>query len=504
MRISLVTGIKSQQTLSALILAALVAGCSSTGNQIAWPWKSNNSTTASVPTYQPLPTANTAPITTASIQPQSFAQNTSNSIRVGEGDTLYGIARRAGITTSSLMQANGITSASQLKVGQYLVIPRFSTPAAQSTIITQPMPSAPVAVTPVPMQQALYSSMPPQQITQPMPAAPVTTASVPKQAPQQHLYTGSIASTAGHYRVQTGDTLYSISRRTGVPVNQIMAQNGISDASSLKIGSNLVLPTGVKTQSFASNTQNVNIDPITTASITPKTTPSYGSSYKVVKGDTLYGIGRKTNIHPKAIMAKNGFSSSTTLKPGQYIKLPAKAEEAALVKKYAPTPVAVKPTTSTQSSLISTPPKTFTPIKTAAKPTVVTPSTAPVASGFNWPVKGRVISGFGSKTDGSFNNGIDISVPENTEVRAADNGVVAFVGDTLKGYGNLILLRHNDGWVSAYAHNSKILVQRGQTVTRGQPIALSGKTGAAETPRLHFELRKQSKAVDPIGELPRI
>jgi murein DD-endopeptidase MepM/ murein hydrolase activator NlpD len=112
-------------------------------------------------------------------------------------------------------------------------------------------------------------------------------------------------------------------------------------------------------------------------------------------------------------------------------------------------------------------------------------------------VKGRVIAGFGPKTGGAQNDGINLAVPEGTPVKAADDGVVAYAGNELKGYGNLVLIRHANGFVSAYAHASELLVKRGDTIKRGQVIAHAGQTGNVTSPQLHFEIRKGSTPVDP-------
>jgi murein DD-endopeptidase MepM/ murein hydrolase activator NlpD len=116
---------------------------------------------------------------------------------------------------------------------------------------------------------------------------------------------------------------------------------------------------------------------------------------------------------------------------------------------------------------------------------------------FRWPVRGRVIAGFGSKPNGVQNDGINLAVPEGTPVKAADDGVVAYAGNELKGYGNLVLIRHSNGYVSAYAHARELLVKRGDTIKRGQVIANSGQTGNVTSPQLHFEIRKGSTPVDP-------
>jgi murein DD-endopeptidase MepM/ murein hydrolase activator NlpD len=116
---------------------------------------------------------------------------------------------------------------------------------------------------------------------------------------------------------------------------------------------------------------------------------------------------------------------------------------------------------------------------------------------FRWPVKGRVIAEFGARPDGGHNDGIDVAVPQGTSVQAAENGVVAYAGNELKGYGNLVLIRHANNWVSAYANNEELLVKRGDKVRRGQIIAKAGATGAVNQPQVHFELRKGSRPVDP-------
>src|SRR5207237_8324323 len=117
---------------------------------------------------------------------------------------------------------------------------------------------------------------------------------------------------------------------------------------------------------------------------------------------------------------------------------------------------------------------------------------------FRWPVKGRVISDYGSKPNGLRNEGINISVPEGTGIRAAESGIVAYAGNELKGYGNLVLIRHEGGWVTAYAHNKELFVKRGDAVKRGDVIAKAGQTGSVRSPQLHFEVRKGATAVDPM------
>lgn len=114
-----------------------------------------------------------------------------------------------------------------------------------------------------------------------------------------------------------------------------------------------------------------------------------------------------------------------------------------------------------------------------------------------WPVRGRVVGTYGPGPNGTHNDGLNILAPAGTPVIAADAGTVAYVGNELRGYGNLILIKHDDGWMTAYAHNEKLLVKRGQRVTRGEVIAHVGATGAVSQPQLHFEIRKGTQALDP-------
>ena len=134
-----------------------------------------------------------------------------------------------------------------------------------------------------------------------------------------------------------------------------------------------------------------------------------------------------------------------------------------------------------------------------AKASVTEPEeTASVSGDFRWPARGRVIAGFGANGG---NEGINIAVPEGTPVKATEAGTVTYAGSEVKGYGNLVLIRHENGFVSAYAHNGSLSVKRGEQVKRGQVIATSGQTGNVTSPQLHFEIRKGATPVDPMKHL---
>jgi murein DD-endopeptidase MepM/ murein hydrolase activator NlpD len=152
----------------------------------------------------------------------------------------------------------------------------------------------------------------------------------------------------------------------------------------------------------------------------------------------------------------------------------------------APSPVAEPiPVAAPQEVAVAAPPKAEagTPPRGAAR--------------FMWPVKGKLISGFGAKSDGLNNDGINIGAAKGTPVLAADNGVVAYAGNELRGFGNLLLVKHDGGWITAYAHLDTMSVERGSRVKRGERIGTVGQTGSVNAPQLHFELRKGSHVVDP-------
>ncbi len=145
----------------------------------------------------------------------------------------------------------------------------------------------------------------------------------------------------------------------------------------------------------------------------------------------------------------------------------------------------------------STSGKPAAPAAAAAEDADDAPRTGGSGPQFRAPVRGRVISTFGPKPGGTRNDGVNFAVPEGTSVRAAEDGTVAYAGNELKGYGNLVLIKHADGYVTAYAHNSELMVKRGDTVRRGQIVAKAGQSGGVSTPQLHFEIRKGSQPVDP-------
>ena len=220
-------------------------------------------------------------------------------------------------------------------------------------------------------------------------------------------------------------------------------------------------------------------------------------------------LSRRHNIAPAQLAAANNIPVTTQLKIGSKINIPGgkavAAAPAPQVIAEAPKPAAAAPAAKPVAVASAEPPqkaRVAAEAPAADLPEAQSPVKAADATNavptFRWPVRGRVITGYGAKNNGKQNDGINVAVPEGTPVKAAEDGVVAYSGSELKGYGNLILVRHSNGYVTAYAHASELMVKRGDTIKRGQVIAKSGQTGEVGSPQLHFEIRKGSSAVDPL------
>lgn len=299
--------------------------------------------------------------------------------------------------------------------------------------------------------------------------------------------------------VARGETLESISRRHGVPVAAIMEANSITSPAMVHPGEHLVIPRRQGPAATASAPQtriatNAHAIPSTVPVGPPRNALAAGSGTHVVApGETLHSIARLYG-KPVMMLAKaNNIPPNTMVKVGERVVIPGvRGPAIAAAPPAAVAPAAPRAEAPSQKALVTTPsapPVQETPVKAAE----------PVGgmAGFRWPVRGRVIAGFGPKSNGLQNDGINLAVPEGTPVKASEDGVVAYAGNELKGYGNLVLVRHSNGFVTAYAHASELMVKRGETVKRGQVIAKSGQTGSVTAPQLHFEIRKGATPVDP-------
>ena len=347
-------------------------------------------------------------------------------------------------------------------------------------------------------------------------------ASVPKKA----------VSEDGRIRVRKGDSVYLIARRHGVAMRDIIERNRLTAPYHLREGQMLVLPAPRK--------------------------------HVVKAGDSLWLISQRYDVPIASLVRANGLKEPYTIYRGTTLRIPRRTEPppedvaearkepaperkspaaaTAAVAPPVPRPAPVAQAESPRSSRpgtaksrdaapaprrASAPASASTPAprkeaaaksaprKAAAeKPaprTVAKPPAAPVqtalkplpprAGRFLRPLAGPVVTGFGPQPDGLHNDGINIAATRGAAVHSAEAGRVAYAGNELPGYGNLLLIRHRGGWVSAYAHNDRLLVARGDEVRRGQRIALVGSSGRVTTPQLHFELRRQGRAVDPAPHL---
>jgi murein DD-endopeptidase MepM/ murein hydrolase activator NlpD len=299
--------------------------------------------------------------------------------------------------------------------------------------------------------------------------------------------------------VGTADTLDTLSRRYNVSPAAILQANGYKGPRVLSPGQQLIIPR-----------QTAAVAPALAAPAS-KAVAAAPTVHVVIHGDTLLSVARRNHV-PVAELAKaNGLEPSAKVRLGTKLTVPG-AKTAAVAPAALPAPVAaaaqpvaVSPAPATRMAAAAGGPQQSARLAQATAAddaAAATPAKASEATGalptFRWPVRGKVITSYGAKTNGKSNDGINLAVPEGTPVKAAEDGVVAYSGNELKGYGNLVLVRHSNGYVTAYAHASELMVKRGDTIKRGQIIAKSGQSGEVGSPQLHFEIRKGSSPVDPL------
>jgi murein DD-endopeptidase MepM/ murein hydrolase activator NlpD len=385
-------------------------------------------------------------------------------------------------------------------------LPQYSRPPAQAPQFqSQSLPPPAVAAPPAYPASAggvsgggrgISSYAPPQR------PAIETTATVPPRSvaaarPSSHGGTTII--------VGTSDTLDILAKRYNVSSAAILQANGYKGPRTLSPGQQLVIP---PRQAVAAAPAPAVARPASK----PVAAAAASSSVHIVnRGDTLMSIARRNQVPVSELARANHLDQSATLSLGMKLTVPAPKSASA-----APAPVAAAPaqpaavaaTPATRMAAAGGPPQSarlasattnVVEEKPVAEAAPAKPSEATGAlPTFRWPVRGKVITSYGAKTNGKSNDGINLAVPEGTPVKAAEDGVVAYSGNELKGYGNLVLVRHSNGYVTAYAHASELLVKRGDTIKRGQIIAKSGQSGEVGSPQLHFEIRKGSSPVDPL------
>lgn len=276
------------------------------------------------------------------------------------------------------------------------------------------------------------------------------------------------ATSAGVHTVSEGDKLWDVAQRYGVDMKDMIYVNHLSPPYALTSGDRLTLP--------------------------PPAT------YVARPGDSLYAISRTFGVSVTQLAHQNNMRSPYRIRSGDTLRLPS-------VKP----PDFVPPVQNRVAALapvsrapVDGPPVASRPVEVVQKSLPVKTQTPPRSgSTFAWPVDGSILSSFGPKKDGLHNDGINIRATRGTPVRAAENGVVVYADSRMAGFGNLVLVRHADRWMTAYAHLDKTAVRRGQEVKRGETVGTVGSSGGADSPQLHFEIRRGTEALNPEAYLAR-
>ncbi len=256
----------------------------------------------------------------------------------------------------------------------------------------------------------------------------------------------------GTVRVRSGDSYYTIAQRYRVSMTALMAENNARPPFKLRSGQVFRLPK-----------------------------PRF---HTIRRGDTLYSISQAYQVRLSELSQLNGNLDPKDLKIGMKIALPGSSPASSYSDRGASQTTRGRSTTS--GSKVA-----------AARPPAVRTAPPPRRGRFIQPVKGRTISSFGPKEGGLHNDGINIAAAAGTPIKAVENGIVVYAGNELRGYGNLVLVRHKDGWVSAYAHVESFAVKPGQKVKQGDIVGKVGQSGNVDRPQLHFEIRRGTRAVDP-------
>lgn len=383
----------------------------------------------------------------------------------------------------------------------------FSNPFHTASRHSDPMPTGSIesAAPRMPVQSRPLAPPPASY------SAPVASYALPSHSSQRAAYPTSYASAAGHHPskdaagwtaeggmpvvVARGETAAIVAHRYSIPENALLRTNGLMSSAQVHPGTRLIIP--VYNAALAASS-GVYVSPHREIA---ERAPMHHDHLKFVRGPQPVAV-RKDYREGKIAKAEAKKKHEAEAKERHPAEKIAKVEHTPAIKpepKMHEAQAQIQKVSLTETGTPSVQKKpVIDPAPTAAAPMETTKTVAGAAiPEFRWPAHGRVIKGFKLGA----NDGINIALPEGTSVRAADAGVVAYAGNGLKGYGNLILLRHPDGFVTAYANNGEIDVKRGEAVKRGQVIAKSGQTGNVSTPQLHFEVRKGAKPVNPIQYL---
>ena len=398
-----------------------------------------------------------------------------------EGDTLALVAKRFSVSVSALADANDMDTTDRVVPGHKLTLPDGVRDKGPVKVVAAPAPT---------------------ETSRPTRRGRVETSAPPADEPadRRASVTGKVVNVTGgptSYKVKRGDNVESIADDLGVTQKELIKTNKLKAPYRLRAGQVLKGP------------------------------PEEYKAYVTVEGDTLALVARRFSITPKALAAENDLRATAELRPGRKLALPDGFRDKGPIREGGRT--TPEPSANPPPSRLPSAPQPYNPPPQPYNPPPVRPSTPPPpstpASGaltdaqvsamgrgrFQWPLNGsgEVISEFGPKGTGKRNDGIDIRASAGDVVRAAADGDVVYAGDQVPGYGNLVLIRHADGWVTAYGNLAKVEVKMQQKVAQGQVLGPAGQTGGVASLQLHFEVRyapsptERARPVDPKLVLPR-
>ena len=350
----------------------------------------------------------------------------------------------------------------------------FTNPFSSSERIAASQPASdPTVVAAMPTAPVQSQALPPIQS---QPVAPIQPARVASAPVTSNAGGGWTAEGGTPVTLAPTDSLNTVSQRYGVPPSAILSANGLSSAAQVQPGRQIVIPV------YNASGRPTQVASVQAPAPAAPARPSGQPKFRLVD-ESRPAAAKPERVQPVKSVA------TEALKP-----VPAAPVKVASAD---PAPAVVSKPVEQPVKAVQTAPQPEVS-KAALQDPEQTASLAAPSSDFRWPARGRVIAGFGANGG---NEGINIALPEGTPVKATEAGTVTYAGSEVKGYGKLVLIRHDNGFISAYAHNSDLNVKRGEKVKRGQVIATSGQTGNVTSPQLHFELRKGQAPVDPVPYL---
>lgn len=324
-------------------------------------------------------------------------------------------------------------------------------------------------------QAAVPSPPPPPPVAPPVPPAPPpeAVAIIPAPPPAwqaRPVVPNAVEVRSSIYVVAPGDTLRGIAEKTGAASEAIARANKLAAPFVIRPGQKLRIPGG--------------------------------RYHRVGRGESGIAIARAYGVDWSRVATTNMLAEPYILRHNQRLLIPSRTEVATMTleQRAAAFRLDIDDLITGGEPALATRAR---PAPRPASPTVPLAEPERFSGRFDWPLTGPIVRRFGSLGGGRWNDGVNIGAVEGTPILAAADGVVAYVGSEVAAFGGLILLRHGDGWITAYGHAEELLVKRGQPVKRGQIIARAGETGSATEPQLHFEIRQGRKPVDPLEHLPR-